>query len=571
MQALDLSGIVNELSGGLLIRCSTQSDGSISCDFIQKTITDVFGDGGLRMDNCLIGECVSQSVIDAASNDNPTESDSVNKSLSGGVIAGLAVVGAIVLGFVALFLWGWIVQRKAKQSGGDKVIRSGGVTVAWTSINYSVPATPSSSSLFKERRKGADGELAEKHILTDLSGEVTPGEMLAILGPSGAGKTTLIEILGGKHKVGKTTGAVAFTAGTSPREKTEIVNQPRIGYVDQQDVLPSMLTVEEALLFAAQLRLPDWVTMERKQAKVFEVMQQLGILDIKDTRIGSQEKRGISGGEQRRVSIGLELVACPDVLVLDEPTSGLDSVSAHKVVSVLRELAHDHKNPTAIIASIHQPNSKLYMSFDKVLVLSQGRELYFGPGGLAPNQYFAARGHPAQEGYNVADHLLDIASEPTDGLLASRRRRSASRTSATATTERRSPNNETSADLSPALEPNGVPMSKEKSIKPPTGRKRNSRLGGLSSRSNYAATFLTQLKVLCGREWKILKRCVKRSRVSRWLRVTPRDWTLFIAHLATAAVLGVFCGGLYFDTGITIAGFQSRVGCLFFLVSAIPS
>jgi len=274
------------------------------------------------MNNCQIGECVAQSVIDAANGTTSTGSTtgSTPTPLSGGVIAGLAVLGGIVLVFLTLFLWGWLVQRKARKASSGQHIKSGGVCVTWSAINYSVPA-PSSGSLFK--RSGLPA--GDKLILNELSGEVNPGEMLAILGPSGAGKTTLIEILGGKSKVGTTTGSLTFTAVSPTGERTALLKQPRIGYVDQADILPSMLTVHEALLFAARLRLPDSVTEQSKQERVFEVMKQLGILDIKDTRIGNHERRGISGGEQRRVSIGLELVACPDILVLDEPTSGVYS------------------------------------------------------------------------------------------------------------------------------------------------------------------------------------------------------------------------------------------------------
>lgn len=116
-----------------------------------------------------------------------------------------------------------------------------------------------------------------------------------------------------------------------------------------------MLTVHEALLFAARLRLPESVPDTEKRVRVDALITQLGLAHIRDTRIGDGERRGISGGEMRRVSIGLELVARPDVLILDEPTSGLDSVSAKKVGEVLRALAHDKENPTAVIASIHQP------------------------------------------------------------------------------------------------------------------------------------------------------------------------------------------------------------------------
>jgi ABC-type multidrug transport system ATPase subunit len=134
--------------------------------------------------------------------------------------------------------------------------------------------------------------------------------------------------------------------------------KPQVGFVAQQDVLPATLTVFEALLFAARLRLPESVNDEEKKDRVNDILQKLGITGIKDTRIGDVtggKARGISGGEMRRVTIGLELIADPDVLLLDEPTSGLDSVSAAKVADVLYAIAHDPVNPTPIIASIHQP------------------------------------------------------------------------------------------------------------------------------------------------------------------------------------------------------------------------
>lgn len=547
-----IKGTIDALSGDLEIKCDTQSDGTVRCAFLQDTIKSVFGASGLPMDNCRVGECVAQSVIDAANNGNSSSSSSnasKGKELSGGVIAGLAVVGALLLALLGMFIWGWIVQRNARKTGTDQAVKSGGVAISWSGINYSVPAS-NSQPIFK---KGSSASVGDRHILHDLSGEIRPGELLAILGPSGSGKSTTIDILGGKSKVGKTAGAVMFSTMSPAGQRSDPVNNPRIGFVDQQDILPSMLTVEEALLFAANLRLPESVSQEQKRAKVFEVMKQLGILDIKDTRIGSHERRGISGGEQRRVSIGLELVACPDILILDEPTSGLDSVSATKVVNVLRDLAHDPENPTAVIASVHQPNSKIYQLFDKVLVLSRGRELYFGPGGLAPGDYFAARGHPVQKGYNIADHLLDIASDPTDDLLSSSQRKSASQTSGTGTitTEDERTRADTNAHTPNEVENRDPEKAMSKEHVPET--KKHSSLRSPPLMSTYRSTFLTQLEVLCGREWKILK----------------RDKSLFFAHLFAAAVLGAFCGGLYFKTGITIAGFQSRVGCLFFLGSLL--
>jgi len=98
------------------------------------------------------------------------------------------------------------------------------------------------------------------------------------------------------------------------------------------DVLPPQLTPFEALLFAANLRLPESVPQSEKLSRVYEVLSQLGLNDVANTRIGNVERRGISGGEMRRVSIGLELVGEPDILILDEPTSGMLPVSNFQIL-----------------------------------------------------------------------------------------------------------------------------------------------------------------------------------------------------------------------------------------------
>ena len=131
--------------------------------------------------------------------------------------------------------------------------------------------------------------------------------------------------------------------------------RPLIGFVPQQDILPPTLSVHEALLFAARLRLPESIPDSEKLARVDDIVDKLGLTRVRDVRIGDGDKRGISGGEMRRVSIGVELVAQPQILILDEPTSGLDSVSAAKVATVLRDLAHDPEERRVVIATIHQP------------------------------------------------------------------------------------------------------------------------------------------------------------------------------------------------------------------------
>ncbi|KAH9857541.1 hypothetical protein C2E23DRAFT_804715 [Lenzites betulinus] len=529
VRAADLSMIINGLNGRLGISCGAPSpdNNTAACAFSQDVIDQVFGSAGLSLSGCTFGECIAQSTLNTLSGNFTMDgTDDGGSSLSGGVIAGLAVVGGLLGLAVLLLLLGMAGQRRARKQGVGALDRSGGVAIAWSDVSYLVPQVDGASWLHRRATKDTE---TQKAVLDNVSGHVTPGEVMAILGPSGAGKTTLIEILAQKHKSGRVTGGVSFP-GTGSRK-------PRVGFVPQQDVLPPMLTVREALLFAARLRLPEGVTDAEKNARVDDIMERLGISHVRDVRIGDGEKRGISGGEMRRVTIGLELVSKPDVLLLDEPTSGLDSVSAKKVANVLHALAHDPDNPTAVIASIHQPSSHLYHSFDQILVLAHGRALYSGPGGFAPAEHFTAQGIPYSQGYNVADYLLEIASEPPVGLF--------DLSSGSKTGLHSGPPGSSTDEVEKGAAGSGIDLENKEVV--PEGKK--SWLQG----SHYQATFLTQLEVLSGREWKILR----------------RDKTLFFAHIAIACVLGVFCGGLYFHTGITIAGFQSRVGCLFFLGALI--
>ncbi|KAG2020925.1 multidrug resistance protein 1 [Coprinopsis cinerea AmutBmut pab1-1] len=515
----NLTEVINGLTGTLGIECAEDAEtGEQLCNFVQSTLQSLFGAQGLALNGCTFGECVRQSVIDSSSDGGPSEAPKP-KPLSGGVIAGLAVVGGLVLLALLFLLWGFLSQRTARRKAFvDPMVKVG---VTWSNLSYCVPA---STGIFKRKKQTEDGD---KFIIDNISGHVPSGQMMAILGPSGAGKTTLIEILAGKSKIGITTGKVSF-----PFEGEDNQTPPRIGFVPQQDILPPTLTVFETLLFAARLRLPESISDVDKQTRVNDLLEKLGINHVRDTRIGDVsggKARGISGGEMRRVTIGLELIASPDVLLLDEPTSGLDSVSAARIANVLHAIAHDPVNPIPVIASIHQPSSILYQKFDSILLLAHGRALYSGPGGFQPVQYFArcAPGTvaPYQEGYNIAEYLLEVASDPPVNLFALANQNQS----------------QTISGDSPDIEKEGAQRtthgSKEMLAPPP----RNG--------STYATTFLTQLQYLCGREWKVLK----------------RDKTLFWTHLAVSAVLGVFCGGLYFDAGVTISGFQSRVGCLFFL------
>ncbi|KAF5371340.1 hypothetical protein D9758_004088 [Tetrapyrgos nigripes] len=558
----NLTATINSLGGTLSINCDPvdNSTNQATCHFAQTTLSQLFGSSGLTLNGCRFGECVRQSVIDSGGTSTGTEASS-GSGLSGGVIAGLAVVGALLLLALLVLLVGLWKQRKARLAGYTR-LRGSGVAVEWKDITYVVPGDRS-----RWRRKRSDNVNDDKAILDNVSGLVLPGQMMAILGPSGAGKTTLVEILAGKHKIGNITGTVAF-----PSTSSLAARRPRIGFVPQLDILPPMLTVHEALMFAAHLRLPESVRELEKRQRVDTLMAKLGIAHLRNTRIGDnsgKKARGISGGEMRRVSIGLELVATPDVLILDEPTSGLDSVSAARVANVLHAIAHDPETPTAVIASIHQPSSQLYQTFDTILVLAHGHSLYNGPGSFAPVEYFANSAPNVaptySQGYNVADYLLEVASDPPLELLTLQQSKSRLRNDneSGSGVEMRSSqgkentsdvNGDVNGDVKEKLE-NHVQLASQ-GFSPGGGERERgirSLLAGAGFGQDYAATFLTQLECLCGREWKILR----------------RDKTLFFTHMVVACVVGVFCGGLYYQIGITIAGFQSRVGCLFFVGSLI--
>lgn len=242
--------------------------------------------------------------------------------------------------------------------------------------------------------------IEKKTILKGVTGAVLPGEMLAMLGPSGSGKTTLITALGGRLG-GKLSGAITYNG-----KPFSNAMKRNVGFVTQDDVLYPHLTVTETLVFTALLRLPDSLTREEKESHAKAVMAQLGLNKCKDSIIGGQFVRGVSGGERKRVSIGQEMLINPSLLLLDEPTSGLDSTTAQRIVAMLSELAQGGRT---VAMTIHQPSSRLFYMFHKVLLLSDGNPVYFG-GGSDAMAYFESVGHSPAVPMNPADFLLDLAN-----------------------------------------------------------------------------------------------------------------------------------------------------------------
>jgi len=260
-----------------------------------------------------------------------------------------------------------------------------------------VPATLHFSNLSYTLNSG-------KQIISHVTGTVRPGEILAIMGASGAGKSTLLDILARKGKTGRVTGDMYVNG----RELDKTTFRRVVGFVDQEDTLLPTLTVYETVLYSALLRLPREMSYEAKVYRTLETMNELGILGIRDSRIGESGKRSISGGEKRRVSIACELVTGPSIIFLDEPTSGLDSYNAYNVIDSLKTLAREYNR--TVIFTIHQPQSNIVSLFDRLLVLAKGQLVYSGEASKA-QAHFEAAGYPCPPGYNIADYVIDVTVE----------------------------------------------------------------------------------------------------------------------------------------------------------------
>ncbi|KAI5250470.1 putative ABC transporter [Aureobasidium subglaciale] len=244
-----------------------------------------------------------------------------------------------------------------------------------------------------------------KHLVRDVGGQIKAGEVLALMGPSGSGKTTLLNILA--DRTPSTSGNVVVN-GTHVQAP---VFKKLTSFVEQDDALVGSLTVRETLDFAARLALARSVIKNEKGTRVQSLIESFGLKNQADTLIGTPIRKGISGGQKRRVSVASQLITAPKILFLDEPTSGLDSVASFQVVSLLKSYARQHQ--LLVVASIHQPSAATFQLFDKLLLLSQGQTCYFGTvSGVAP--YFSNLGMPVPELMNHSEHILNLTNTDFD-------------------------------------------------------------------------------------------------------------------------------------------------------------
>ncbi|CAK7227434.1 ATP-binding cassette transporter snq2 [Sporothrix bragantina] len=246
----------------------------------------------------------------------------------------------------------------------------------------------------------------ERVLLDNVNGWVKPGMLGALMGSSGAGKTTLLDVLAQRKTEGTIRGSILVDGRELP-----LSFQRMAGYCEQLDVHESYATVREALAFSALLRQPRTTPKAEKLKYVDTIIDLLELHDLADTLIGTVGN-GLSVEQRKRVTIGVELVAKPSILIfLDEPTSGLDGQSAYNTVRFLRKLADVGQ---AVLVTIHQPSAQLFAQFDTLLLLARGGQtVYFGDigdNGSTVKQYFGQYGAVCPVDANPAEFMIDVVT-----------------------------------------------------------------------------------------------------------------------------------------------------------------
>ena len=246
-----------------------------------------------------------------------------------------------------------------------------------------------------------------KRLLDPISLTVYPSELVALMGPAGAGKTTFLKALNGYSPPSQ--GHVLFN-GSDLYRYYDLFRQ-QMGYVPQDDIVHSQLTVREALFFSTKLRTD--LSNQEIEARIDKILDELGILDKKNSLIGSPERKVLSGGQRKRVNIALELISDLPVLFLDEPTSGLSSYDAEGVVDLLKRLSQQGKT---IITTIHQPSKDVFRKFDNLIMISRdsggtGALAYFGPAYPDSIKFFQSKpsvaAHTQPENVLISDKDLN--------------------------------------------------------------------------------------------------------------------------------------------------------------------
>uniref|UniRef100_A0A8B9RTA8 ABC transporter domain-containing protein n=1 Tax=Accipiter nisus TaxID=211598 RepID=A0A8B9RTA8_9AVES len=399
-----------------------------------------------------------------------------------------------------------------------------GSVVSFHNIQYSVKQ----SSGFLCKRK-----TVEKKILHNVYGIMKPG-LNAILGPTGSGKSSLLDVLAARKDPAGLSGEVLIDGIPQPPNFKCIS-----GYVVQDDVVMGTMTVRENLHFSAALRLPSSISVKEKEERVTQIISELGLTKVADAKVGTELIRGVSGGERKRTNIGMELITEPPVLFLDEPTTGLDASTANAVLTLLKKLS---RRGRTIIFSIHQPRYSIFKLFDSLTLLALGKVLYHGPAKQAL-EYFSSIGYECEPFNNPADFFLDIINGDSTAVAASKE-------------DHRPVDTGKGKFVVDVLHQKYLNSSLYQSTKEALGKVElgqgsKQRVSKQGHEITYANGFLTQLYWVSKRS---LKNLIRNPQAS-------------VAQIAVTIILALVVGAIFFGVKLDRSGIQNRVGSLFFVTT----
>ncbi|XP_047369573.1 ATP-binding cassette sub-family G member 4-like isoform X3 [Vespa velutina] len=358
----------------------------------------------------------------------------------------------------------------------------------------------------------------QKKILQNATGCFEPGKLTAVVGPSGAGKSTLLSIISGV-KSSNVKGSIKI----NNREKIDRnIYRKQICYIPQEFMLHPLLTTKETLYIAARLKLGRGYSTIKSHFIVNNIAKSLGLMNCLNTTAGK-----LSGGEKKRLLIGVEIVTKPTVLLLDEPTSGLDSVSSNQVINLLHSMS---KSGCTVACAVHQPSSQMISEFDNIIVIDQGRTLYCGPRENVLDSFKEA-GYISPHFYNVVEFVLEVVTNQCDDNL-----KNLAKMNSIKYVQWRSQceyyKNET-VDTNGPLE--RLEMDEESDLANEKFRK---------------LSIWEQQKILLLRSFI----CIKRDNIMTKLR--------FIAHV----IVGILLGSIFYDFGNDANKVTSNISCIFFFL-----
>ncbi|XP_054583514.1 broad substrate specificity ATP-binding cassette transporter ABCG2-like [Eptesicus fuscus] len=378
----------------------------------------------------------------------------------------------------------------------------------------------------------------EKEILINVNGIMRPG-LNAILGPTGGGKSSLLDILAARKDPLGLSGDVLINGAPRPANFKCIS-----GYVVQDDVVMGTLTVRENLQFSAALRLPSTMKSHEKNERINMVIQELGLAKVADSKVGTQFIRGVSGGERKRTSIGMELITNPSILFLDEPTTGLDSSTAKAVLLLLKRMS---KQGRTIIFSIHQPRYCIFKLFDSLTLLASGKLMFHGPAQEALG-YFASAGYQCESYNNPADFFLDVINGDSTAVVLNREVENDEAQETEEPSKRDKPLIEKLAEfyVNSAFF-RGTKVELDQLM----GDQKQKKKSTAFTKIIYATSFCHQVKWVSKRSFKNLLGNPQAS----------------IAQIIVTIFLGLVIGAIFYDLKHNPAGIQNRAGVFFFLTT----